>query len=336
MSSWNKGSSSSVDRILKMDLDGNKSLWVSNGNTLSGYSYLGDEESFYTLEPIYYYTYTDSNSITHYILKRIDNDKELELPTYIQSTQSRRYIYDNNFYFCSSNKDSETKKYPVYKVDLTEMTCEVYGWVSSYSANFILYNHKLCVVANYKIYSIDDLNTPIATYYSSSKMYNDVRIDGIEEVDGGIQGTHSKATLSSSGLVYAKTKQNLYQISEVKSFPVVNDLCLTWYGSSANKLKSTQIYKYRAILLKEGTTSSDIDLTDATATSEEIAGGKVAFIRDGKTIGTMTNNGELHYTPNNEEQTIPAGYTLGGTIDSIEDSADYNDCINLANDILSI
>ena len=40
--------------------------------------------------------------------------------------------------------------------------------------------------------------------------------------------------------------------------------------------------------------------------------------------GTMPNNGELNYTPSTEEQTIPAGYTSGGTIAAVNASIDEN------------
>ena len=34
-------------------------------------------------------------------------------------------------------------------------------------------------------------------------------------------------------------------------------------------------------------------------------------------IGTMPNNGQLNYTPTSSVQTIPAGYTSGGTIEAV-------------------
>ena len=37
--------------------------------------------------------------------------------------------------------------------------------------------------------------------------------------------------------------------------------------------------------------------------------------------GTMPNNGTLNYTPSSSVQTIPAGYTSGGTISAIDYSA---------------
>ena len=46
--------------------------------------------------------------------------------------------------------------------------------------------------------------------------------------------------------------------------------------------------------------------------------GKKAFDVNGTVItGTMPNNGALNYTPTTSQQTIPAGYTSGGTIEAV-------------------
>ena len=45
---------------------------------------------------------------------------------------------------------------------------------------------------------------------------------------------------------------------------------------------------------------------------------KKAFDVNGTVItGTMPNNGQLNYTPTTSQQTIPAGYTSGGTIGAV-------------------
>lgn len=71
-------------------------------------------------------------------------------------------------------------------------------------------------------------------------------------------------------------------------------------------------------------------------TSNDILAGKNAYTQHGiKTEGVMPNNGELNYTPSTEEQTIPAGYTSGGTIAAYPvTEEEYNTCLGLTNQII--
>ena len=55
------------------------------------------------------------------------------------------------------------------------------------------------------------------------------------------------------------------------------------------------------------------DTTDVNANAQDVLNGKT-FYSNGRQIGTMPNNGELNYEVSTSEQTIPAGYTSGGTI----------------------
>ena len=49
----------------------------------------------------------------------------------------------------------------------------------------------------------------------------------------------------------------------------------------------------------------------------------------------MPNNGQLNYTPSTSPQTIPAGYTSGGTIEAVTMSEeDIENAIAQAEDIL--
>ena len=77
------------------------------------------------------------------------------------------------------------------------------------------------------------------------------------------------------------------------------------------------------------------DTSDATATVNDILIGKTAYIAEGKVEGSMSNNGELNYEVSTSEQTIPAGYTSGGTIAaSPMTQSDYDNCLAITKSIL--
>lgn len=64
--------------------------------------------------------------------------------------------------------------------------------------------------------------------------------------------------------------------------------------------------------------------TDANISVADVLYGKKAYNNSGKITGTMPNNGALNYTPSTQSQSIPAGYTSGGTIAGVTSSIDSN------------
>ena len=56
------------------------------------------------------------------------------------------------------------------------------------------------------------------------------------------------------------------------------------------------------------------NVNDTTVNPNQVLTGKIFYNQAGKQIGTMPNNGTLNYTPNTTQQSIPAGYTSGGTV----------------------
>lgn len=72
--------------------------------------------------------------------------------------------------------------------------------------------------------------------------------------------------------------------------------------------------------------------------ADDVLNGKKFLGTTGIETGTMANNGQLLYTPKDYQQTIPAGYTTGGTIEAMDitTSDDYGRCLTLSNNILGI
>ena len=63
---------------------------------------------------------------------------------------------------------------------------------------------------------------------------------------------------------------------------------------------------------------------EVTATQANVLTGKQFFTKDGFVAGTMPNNGTLNYEPSINEQTIPYGFTSGGTIGAVDATIDRN------------
>lgn len=73
------------------------------------------------------------------------------------------------------------------------------------------------------------------------------------------------------------------------------------------------------------TGNATIDMTDATATVDDIVKGKTAYLRDGIATGTMVNNGAVYITPSLSDQQIPTGYHNGnGKVRAVTSSVDSN------------
>ena len=69
-------------------------------------------------------------------------------------------------------------------------------------------------------------------------------------------------------------------------------------------------------------TAGNVDPSDATATASDIFSGKIAYGKDGKLTGSMTNNGAVNKTirRKSESYTIPKGYHNGSGKVAISDS----------------
>lgn len=267
------GANSIVDRIVKLDTNGNKTLWVNmNGTQLDGLNRMGDEESFYTKAPIYYYFYTDGSGVKHHILKNISSDVSVEIPTPYSFYSDKRLIYNGYLYYISTNRSGDG--YAVIKVNINTMTYDEYGTFKSTNGIFILLDRVPYIYFAYYLYSLNDLDEPAYLYYADYTMYNDLRTDGVTIGDGCIEGMYLRAKANSTGINLTRKNQLMYEYSLVDTFPVDGDLMIAWPPIDNAHTMGT-LYMYQSLWLSTKNydgTISPFDYQRALRTARQIEG----------------------------------------------------------------
>ena len=78
-----------------------------------------------------------------------------------------------------------------------------------------------------------------------------------------------------------------------------------------------------------------LDTSGTLTSSDQVLENCIFYANNAKNVGSMPNNGNLHYDVSTSEQVIPEGYTSGGTIAASPlTTEDYEDCLSLTQQIL--
>lgn len=113
--------------------------------------------------------------------------------------------------------------------------------------------------------------------------------------------------------ILTENKNDIYLQSETDN---INHLNVCQSGVWANN--SNNIYYWKSQLgdlySLEILGNKMYSIANADVQASDVLKGKKLYSSSGKITGTMPNNGELSYTPSTNEQSIPAGYTSGGSI----------------------
>lgn len=169
------------------------------------------------------------------------------------------------------------------------------------------------------------------------KIYEDRKVY-IEKKIFGINNENKVETLE---LEYPKKYKDYIKTIEMKDDDwlvvdeIENDKYILKTNVTSHKNIATQIvfkdesdnvvFKSEIFEMRFGEALNAVEpLDDTNALPSEILEGKKAYVKGDKITGTMPDNGELNYTPTTEAQTIPEGYTTGGTIGAVTSAIDNN------------
>ena len=222
--------------------------------------------------------------------------------TLITSVDSTIIAIDENQEYCIVNPSGNRTEYLLKKLNISASdviigdTIEVFTVANKVFTFPAAINSDLIVIADYP------------NYKYASKFYTlDRNTDTVTEINELIPNCEVLVLVDETLYVGRETDKGFYILTTT----VDNITSMEYEG---------KIY---------------LDTSDTNATANDIASGKTAYVNGEKISGTMPNNGELNYNSSTEEQTIPAGYTSGGTIAPAPlTDTEYDECLKLSEQIL--
>ena len=340
-----------------LESTGTYSNWVSNTNVtnalLTPIKFSKDNTKIYLCCP--YATTTRANGLSYgyydTVSKTLVYLGKATLPYkmyYFDNTTSAgkgpRY-YSDEYVVMPSNMSSGNYEFRLLKFDedaltFTPASVNIY-WGVLLTKNWVIPSNNTSAIYHLNILSSDIT----ATSYSLSKNIHGITYDENRVfAEGNIYEFNN-------GSIGALIKENAYDPSVSTIIKPVNDLYY-FYGTSLYKLTDNKLELAVSNVYYDGV--SVIKLASDTLTkykfindeisvgivydnslylfpqepvlsSSDIKAGSYSYTIDGgKVIGTMIDNGELNYIPSTEVQTIPVGYTSGGTISAVDATIDEN------------
>ena len=263
---------------------------------------------------------------------------------------SIRFFEELNL-FCVNGKyssSSDAASYlHIYKYDITENTLQFVADMGGYGypiSNWFVIN---CSNSQYSAgHNLARLSYNDGYIKLSRNIYpNDLDINGVNYLGNKVFKGGNVYELNADLSIGSLIGENIYESSEYgieavndKFYRYKNKLYMFdeetntftelgekfyWSGSTIYKLVDNyiEVYKFEKGQKQIGSIYNNIFIPIMDGSfieNNEIINGKLAYNElHQQLIGTMPNNGELNYTPSTSQQTIPAGYTSGGTISAV-------------------
>lgn len=235
------------------------------------------------------------NCPNHLQLSRVnDNNSGMtSITSYAPSTNTPRIVLTDSGYFYYDKGYYDTNKELLYKYDsLPWGYNDVVLWCNGYLVRFN--------------------GTATVTVYSFDKDTFAIEMAKAFEVNGV------------PNCKYYNTGVNSHYAMTVNDYPEANGKTIAF--STANGIYyilylDVENLKLDAVNIKG---VGYYNTSSANAAANQLLAGNAMFTSKGKIRGSMQNNGTLNYTPTTTNQTIPVGYTSGGTIAGVNSSIDSN------------
>lgn len=293
-------------------------LTESNNYVFSG---IQAESGYYEASPGYatlYYVDNTNNVITKKCNVRIATG---QYGTVAKCTDDMRFIVMNNASYNTIISVSEN--YGSMTV-LSNYTTSESNPRCILTPNGVIYNKQLRTVDGV-VYTYDNLpflynDIVLSLGKYLFKFNNNMSVDIYVYNDVTYEITALK-TLNLNGTITRNYYGNTacFTLSAFPIFQYNNIIYLTSSGT-IYKCEPSDVNKVLDKIIISGNTM--VNVSDITTTSDKVLEGNVFGNNKGSSIGTMPNNGTLIYEPSTEEQTIPAGYTSGGTISAVTSDID--------------
>lgn len=234
------------------------------------------------------------------------------------------YMYNKNIIFSNSssthgfqlidsgNKCTLSSNQLISYVDTLERVVCVNNNLYKYNLDYTLGNIvKENFIPNY----INDYSTKMFNVAGDTFIYNNkiLRLDRDTYTLYETGDTYLSVGGGHYNGLFTKDPNNLIHILEYKT---------TFSHIVGYVYNGVNFYEPKFASIRPSTTLSGVQVYDIDGTTY---------------MGSMPNNGQLNYTPTTSQQTIPAGYTSGGTISAVSvNEQEYQEDLDLANDILGI
>lgn len=234
-----------------------------------------------------------------------------------------------------------------YNSNLTTATYIFLNSDTDYKNIYQFLNDEYLINGNNQIYKINDSSVSLYETASNISISNKQAYDKI-------------ITLNNCFYLYFSINNNkIYVYKYDAGFNFTFEKEISWAINSTNAAYSYLMYcpivvnnviKYNELdKIKEIYTTTDnpdfaslerngikyFNTSDSNISAGDVLENKIAYGKTIKIMGTMPNNGELNYEVSTSEQTIPEGYTSGGTIAAspLTDS-EYDECLETTQQIL--